>query len=123
MSRHVNSQYNQFKRQLQNRFAERYARTNSTGYTEQDAEYAKLAGPKAPKPIIPDPIIPKARRFRKINRIQENKVQSNIDQFEKEYQEFINSLRAKKQAEQSIPEPQEEPAEPIETESETETEE
>ena len=103
MSRHINSQYNQFKRQLQNRFAERYARNNTMEYTEQDAEYAKLAGPKptAPKPIIPEPIIPKVRRFHKINKVQPTTNQNSMDQFEKEYQEFINKLKAKKQLEQA----------------------
>ena len=42
MARHVNSQYTMFKRNLQNRFAERYRENKNIEYSEQDKKHLNL---------------------------------------------------------------------------------
>lgn len=105
MARHVNSQYMLFKQNLQNRFAERYRRDTTPQYSQQDVEHLKLIHPD-----IPTPVIPAARHFRAFpSRRRSVQPQVNLDEFEQEYQNFINMLKANKKAQEEAVEEQVEP--------------
>lgn len=105
MARHVNSQYVLFKQNLQNKFAERYRRDTTPQYSQQDVEHLKLIHPE-----IPAPVVPAARHFRSFSsRRRLAQQQVNLDEFEQEYQNFINMLKANKKAQEEAVQEQVEP--------------
>lgn len=104
MARHVNSQYMLFKQNLQNKFAERYRRDTTPQYSQQDVEHLKLIHPE-----IPAPVIPAARHFRSFSSRRRPIQQVNLDEFEQEYQNFINMLKANKKAQEEAVQEQVEP--------------
>lgn len=105
MARHVNSQYVLFKQNLQNKFAERYRRDTTPQYSQQDVEHLKLIHPE-----IPAPVVPAARHFRSFSsRRRPVQQQVNLDEFEQEYQNFINMLKANKKAQEEAVQEQVEP--------------
>jgi len=104
MARHVNSQYMLFKQNLQNKFAERYRRDTTPQYSQQDVEHLKLIHPE-----IPAPVIPAARHFRSFSSRRRPVQQVNLDEFEQEYQNFINMLKANKKAQEEAVQEQVEP--------------
>ena len=104
MARHVNSQYVLFKQNLQNKFAERYRRDTTPQYSQQDVEHLKLIHPE-----IPAPVVPAARHFRSFSSRRRPVQQVNIDEFEQEYQNFINMLKANKKAQEEAVQEQVEP--------------
>lgn len=104
MARHVNSQYVLFKQNLQNKFAERYRRDATPQYSQQDVEHLKLIHPE-----IPAPVIPTARHFRSFSSRRRSVQQVNLDEFEQEYQNFINMLKANKKAQEEAGQEQVEP--------------
>ena len=104
MARHVNSQYVLFKQNLQNKFAERYRRDTTPQYSQQDVEHLKLIHPE-----IPAPVVPAARHFRSFSSRRRPVQQVNLDEFEQEYQNFINMLKANKKAQEETVQEQVEP--------------
>lgn len=98
MARHVNSQYTMFKRNLQNRFAERYRENKNIEYSEQDKKHLKLITPD-----IPEPIIPKMHKFKQFSRkkVESEKTQV-LSNFEIEYKEFVAKLREAKNNKENI---------------------
>ena len=94
MARHVNTQYTMFKRNLQNRFADRYRENKNIEYTEQDKSHLKLIIPD-----IPEPIIPKANKFRTFSnkRKTESGKSPALSSFEQEYKNFVINLRKNKE--------------------------
>lgn len=104
MARHVNSQYMLFKQNLQNKFAERYRRDTTPQYSQQDVEHLKLIHPE-----IPAPVIPAARHFRSFSSRRRPVQQVNLDEFEQEYQNFINMLKTNKKAQEEAVQEQVEP--------------
>lgn len=107
MARHVNSQYILFKQKLQNKFAERYRKDTTPQYSQQDIDHLKLIHPE-----IPAPVIPAARHFRAFPSRRRSQPTVNLDAFEQEYQNFINMLKANKQAQETT-EPVVEDAAPV----------
>jgi uncharacterized protein YdiU (UPF0061 family) len=105
MARHVNSQYRRFKQNLQNKFAERYRKDTTPQYSQQDVEHLKLIQPE-----IPEPVVPAARHFRSFSSRRRPAQQVNLDEFEQEYQNFINMLKANKKAQEEAVQEQVEPA-------------
>lgn len=98
MSRHFNIQYQQFKAALQRKFNERYNTDTTVQYTEQDLAHVAMAtNPIVPKPYRPE--IP--NRYRRHAKSQ-SVAKSELDDFEREYEEFIAKLKTEKAAKEII---------------------
>lgn len=111
MARHINTDHKRFLADLQALMRTSY--NNRPAVSNEETE-AKIIEPQKPEPIQPERF-----RSRRQNRIVSNNIQA-MDDFEREYQEFIAKLKAKKEQKEEITtEPITEEPKPVEvTESE-----
>lgn len=93
MARHINTDHKRFLADLQALMRTSY--NNRPAVSNEETE-AKIIEPQKPEPIQPERF-----RSRRQNRIVSNNIQA-MDDFEREYQEFIAKLKAKKEQKEEI---------------------
>lgn len=93
MARHINTDHKRFLADLQALMRSSY---NNRPVVSNEETEAKIIEPQKPEPIQPERF-----RSRRHNPIVSNNIQA-MDDFEREYQEFIAKLKAKKEQKEEI---------------------